>query len=296
MDTLVKQWLNYLSHERAYSPATVLAYDRDMQLFLTLIKDHVGNTKNIIFALSLQDFRSILASLHRRNYAPATVSRFISSLQSFFTYTQIHHGLSQPHVHSLNTPKQAKILPKALTVNQIMTVLDYIQNDHPLPWIGLRNRALVSLLYGSGLRISEALSLTQKDLKQTTHLRIRGKGKKDRLVPLLPLTIKDLKAYKKICPYGRHNNDPLFYGERGACLQPSVFFKVLKNIQAIKGLPDLSAHVMRHSFASHLLQNGGDLRTIQDLLGHESLRTTQRYTSLDKEKLRRVYEKTHPQT
>jgi integrase/recombinase XerC len=221
----------------------------------------------------------------------ATNARAVASLRSFYRYLQRHYGIENPAALTLRAPRRSPPLPKAVSVKESLAAVQMIADYQQEPWVGLRDRTLLGLLYGAGLRISEALNLTRGDLAGET-LRIRGKGNKERLVPLLPAVKNALEEYLAACPW---QSEIVFYGLRGKRLQPAVFSKQLRILRNAIGLPESTTpHAFRHSFATHLLAEGGDLRSIQELLGHSSLTTTQRYTKVDTERLLSAYSLAHP--
>ena len=196
----------------------------------------------------------------------------------------------------MRSPKQPKSLPKPLTDRQALKITTADAQLAEEPWIAARNAAVLALLYGCGLRISEALNLTPADLTTGTRsLRVTGKGNKMRIVPLLPMVLEAVEAYSKLCPYHVAPNEPLFLGARGGKLQPAIIQREMQKLRGALGLPDnATPHALRHSFATHLLAGGGDLRTIQELLGHASLSTTQIYTGVDTARLLEIYDNAHP--
>ncbi|MEZ5648523.1 MAG: tyrosine-type recombinase/integrase [Alphaproteobacteria bacterium] len=199
----------------------------------------------------------------------------------------------------IRSPKIPHTVPKPLTAFDAFKVIEEVGHGHEAAWIKLRNIAVLTLLYGCGLRISEALQLNRKDVVRSDSLMIHGKGGKDRLVPVLPAVTKAIEAYLAICPYGERpdkpGGGPLFYGERGKRLAAGIVQREMRSLRITLGLPETATpHALRHSFATHLLSAGGDLRTIQELLGHASLSTTQRYTAVDAEALIKVYNQAHP--
>jgi integrase/recombinase XerC len=196
----------------------------------------------------------------------------------------------------VRSPKQPKSLPKPLSDKQAITAVSNESQLHDEPWIAARDAAVMTLLYGCGLRISEALDLTPADVRTgTTTLRITGKGNKTRLVPLLPVVFEAVAKYRQLCPIHLDEGEPLFRGSRGGKLQPAIIQRAMQKLRGAFGLPETATpHALRHSFATHLLAGGGDLRTIQELLGHASLSTTQVYTGVDASRLLEVYDRAHP--
>ena len=294
---LVAEFIAYVRDVRGFSAHSVMAYEGDITQFLDFLTQHQGElpTLQILASLDLTTFRSWLSQRASLSFSAGSNARALSSLRSFYRYLHRTHGVENTAIALIRSPKRAKRLPRALPVNQSLDAISLIETLHPEPWVGLRDRALLGLLYGCGLRIGEALSLTREALHATNFLRIRGKGNKERLVPLLPAIKAALAEYAHACPYGEQTRDPLFYGLRGGVLQAAVFRRQLAQLRPLIGLPDdASPHAFRHSFATHLLAEGGDLRSIQELLGHAHLSTTQHYTAVDTARLLAAYKSAHP--
>jgi integrase/recombinase XerC len=291
-------WLDWLTHTKSYSRHTLTAYTIDMRHFMGFLQRHAGAevTITILKGLTLRDFRSWLASRHGENFTAASTARALSVVRGFFRYLHKQDLFENPAVFHVRTPKLPKSLPKALSADQALFSLASVGANHKQEWVQLRDMALLTLLYGCGLRIGEALSLTASDLPEgALSLMLTGKGNKQRMVPLLPQVHEAIAAYKKACPYTLSAKEPLFRGVRGKALQPALFQKEIAHLRSALGLPDSATpHAFRHSFATHLLAEGGDLRTIQELLGHTDLSTTQRYTKVDHERLLSAYQKAHP--
>jgi integrase/recombinase XerC len=213
-------------------------------------------------------------------------------LRSFFKFLNRHQFIANGEISKVKTPKLAKPIPKAIDKIDIDSITDLIKEFSKTDWTIKRDLALLTLIYGSGLRISEALSITSNHLDGSGVLIITGKGGKQRMVPILPITKQKIDEYLAIMPHKINGNDPIFLGLRGKKYQPASFEKLIQNIREYLSLPStITPHSFRHSFATHLLENGGDLRTIQELLGHSSLSTTQRYTKVDKKRLLEVYQR-----
>jgi integrase/recombinase XerC len=294
----VAAWLDWLGGRKAFSKHTVIAYSIDIRHFMAFINRHAGGEVSVAILkdLSLRDFRSWLAARHAEDFTATSTARALSVVRGFFRYLEKNNVLENPAVHHVRTPKLPKSLPKALSEDQSMAALDMVGAEHKEEWTQLRDVALLTLIYGCGLRIGEALALTPSQLPDgAATLTLTGKGNKQRMVPLLPQVHEAIAAYRKICPYGLAAKEPLFRGTRGKPLQPAIFQKEIRNLRGALGLPDSATpHAFRHSFATHLLASGGDLRTIQELLGHADLSTTQRYTKVDHERLLSAYQKAHP--
>ncbi len=292
-----QKFLAWLAHERRASPLTVEAYGRDTAGFLGFLTFHLGAEPDLaaLAGLRAADLRAWLAREAREGKGNATRSRHLSAVRSFFRWAARHHGVSNPQVKLLAAPRAKKPLPKALTVSEAREVTDDIAEMTDTSAAQARDIALFALLYGSGLRIAEALALNVGDVpKGEGALRVTGKGSKQRLVPVLPAVRRALAELLKLHP-DHAPGAPLFLGIRGERLNPGVAQRTLRNFRRLHGLPEhATPHALRHSFATHLLAGGADLRSIQDLLGHASLSTTQRYTAVDTAQLMDVWQRTHP--
>nr|WP_210276845.1 MULTISPECIES: tyrosine recombinase XerC [unclassified Rhizobium] len=291
-------WLENLARERRLSEHTLDAYERDTRQFLTFMTGHLGGPTTLrdIEALRPADFRAFLAARRKEGSGARSVARNLAGIRSFLRHLEKKGLVNAAGACAVRSPKQPKSLPKPLSDRQAITV---VSNDAQLqdePWIAARDAAVMTLLYGCGLRISEALDLTPADIKAgTTTLRITGKGNKTRLVPLLPIVFEAVEKYRQLCPIHLEDGEPLFRGARGGKLQPAIIQRAMQKLRSAFGLPETATpHALRHSFATHLLAGGGDLRTIQELLGHASLSTTQVYTGVDASRLLEVYDRAHP--
>lgn len=294
----VAGWLDWLANGKAFSKHTLTAYLIDIRHFLHFTNRHAGEEVRLatLKGLALRDFRSWLASRHGENFTASSTARAVSVVRGFFRYLEKQNLLENPAAQHIRTPKLGLRLPKALSEDQSIAALDSVGSDHKQEWVQLRDVALLTLIYGCGLRIGEALAITPSQLPEgVATLTLTGKGNKQRMVPVLPQIHEAIAAYKKLCPFTLGAKEPLFRGARGGPLQPAIFQKEIRNLRAALGLPDSATpHAFRHSFATHLLASGGDLRTIQELLGHADLSTTQRYTKVDHERLLSAYQKAHP--
>ena len=280
---LIAQWQSWLLNERRYSPHTLDAYSRDLSGFFDFAAEHLGKVPETadLAKLEVRDFRAYLSQRAARHIDKSSLARELSTLKNFFKWLARYDILRNPALSVIRTPRRAKVLPKALEVNDTFNVIDEAQNLASNSWQGLRDTAIFTLLYGCGLRISEALSLNVGDIGNNDFLRIKGKGNKERIVPLLPVVVENINKYLAECPYQPKQGEPLFLGARGDRLVPRIIQRQMQKIRAYLGLPDnLTPHALRHSFATHLLAEGTDLRSIQELLGHASLTTTQRYTDV----------------
>lgn len=290
----LKDWLDWLGGERGASTHTLAAYRRDLIAFFTFLTEHFGEppTLDHLRTLSLQDFRSWL-SFDLREHAKSSSARALSAIRAFYAWGERQGGFSNPALALVRTPRQKAPVPKALSIGESLDLLEGAE-DQRAPWIEKRDNAVLLLLYGAGLRIGEALGLTRNAAGSST-LRIKGKGGKERLVPLLPVVEAALKDYLSHCPFDEGPKGPLFFGERGKRLSPRLIQLRIERLRRQLGLPETATpHALRHSFATHLLAGGGDLRTIQELLGHASLSTTQRYTKIDAASLLATYRAAHP--
>lgn len=292
------RWLEALAGERRLSENTLEAYERDTRQFLTFLTGHIGGPAAIsdIRELRPADLRAFLAHRRKQGSGPRSLGRHLAGLRSFLRYLEKRGLVNAAGAGAIRSPKQPKSLPKPLSGSQALTVVSNEAQMHEEPWIAARNAAVLTLLYGCGLRISEALDLTPADFgNKTAALRVTGKGNKTRLVPLLPAVAEAVATYSKLCPYHLEEAEPLFRGARGGKLQPAIIQREMQRLRSALGLPDSATpHALRHSFATHLLGGGGDLRTIQELLGHASLSTTQVYTGVDAARLLDVYDRAHP--
>ena len=244
--------------------------------------------------LSVRDFRGYIADRAAHYKDKATLARNISTLKNFFKWLNRQKIIENSAIGVISAPKLPKVLPRALEIDDTLRVIGEIGKKEKKAWQGLRDTAVLTLLYGCGLRISEALSLNFEDIKyRNDFLRIKGKGNKERIV--LPVICDNINAYLSECPYRLKDGDALFVGARGERLSPRIIQRQLEKLRVSLGLPDtLTPHALRHSFATHLLAEGTDLRSIQELLGHASLTTTQRYTDVQIETLKKEYRQAHP--
>ncbi|MDR6819481.1 integrase/recombinase XerC [Neorhizobium sp. 2083] len=293
-----REWLESLASERRLSENTLDAYERDSRQFLTFLTTHLGGPTRIadIHTLRPADLRAFLASRRREGSGARSLGRHLAGLRSFLRYLERKGLVNAAAAGAIRAPKQPKSLPKPLTDRQALNLVTTGAQLQEEPWIAARDAAVLTLLYGCGLRISEALGLKPHDLTPgATTLRITGKGGKTRLVPLLQIVFDAVEAYRKLCPYHLEAEKPLFRGARGGPLQPAIVQREMQKLRSAFGLPETATpHALRHSFATHLLAGGGDLRTIQELLGHASLSTTQVYTGVDSSRLLDVYDRAHP--
>ena len=290
-------WLGNLKEVRNLSDNTLISYKHDVKSFLEFINTHTGSEVSIKYLndMKISDFRSFLSYLRNKDISSTSIARIISSLKSFFNYLLNTNLIESTVVQSLRTPKQKKSLPRPISSELAIETIKHAQDMEKEKWIGMRNKSILMLLYGCGLRISEALNLNFEDINENDYLIIKGKGNKERMVPLMDYVKNDIENYIHECPKNFMKDDPLFVGKRLDRLSPRIIQYVLEKIRHNLSLPETATpHALRHSFATHLLDSGGDLRTIQELLGHSSLSTTQKYTKVETEKLYDAYSKTHP--
>jgi integrase/recombinase XerC len=293
-----ENWLKSLAGERRLSAETVEGYERDTRQFLHFLTGHGGGPPGIadIRALRPADLRGFLASRRNSGAGPRTLARGLAGIRSLLRFLEKRGLVNAAGAAALRAPKQPKSLPKPLTLVDARRVVSPVEQLADEPWIAARNAAILTLLYGLGLRISEALGLKGGDLQPgEAILRVTGKGNKTRLVPVLPLAIQAVAEYRKLCPYHLAAGGLLFRGAKGGPLNPAILQREMAKLRSALNLPDTATpHALRHSFATHLLGRGGDLRTIQELLGHASLSTTQIYTGVDSARLLDIYEAAHP--
>ena len=290
----------WLDHQRALAGAaenTVKAYQTDVLGFLGFMTTHNGEAQGLgpIARVTVRDMRAWMAHERGRGVGARSLARSLSAVKSFYRWLSEREGFEPTAVLSTRAPKFQRKLPRPLEVQAASDMIDRVELQSSEPWIAARDTAVVTLLYGCGLRISEALGLTGADVPLPEVLRIVGKGGKERIDPVIAPARDAVAAYVKLCPYPCSNHEPIFRAVRGGVLSPRVIQKVMEQSRMQLGLPATATpHAMRHSFATHLLAAGGDLRTIQELLGHASLSTTQAYTAVDAAHLMSVYARAHP--
>lgn len=292
-------WLDQLSDERRLSDKTLVAYERDLRQFLRFLTGHLGGAPAIrdIADLRPADFRGFLASRRRQGVQSRSLARGLAGIRSFLKFLERRGEVNAAASAAVRPPRQARSLPKPVSARDAVDITSGDLAMESEAWIEARNAAVLTLLYGCGLRISEALSLTGKMAPKpgTRTMRIVGKGRKERIVPILPAVCEAVEHYLKLCPYAVNADGPLFLGARGGPLNPRLIQLAMAKLRGALGLPETATpHALRHSFATHLLAGGGDLRTIQELLGHASLASTQIYTEIDSAHLLSAYDKAHP--
>jgi integrase/recombinase XerC len=294
----IREWQHSLRYRRHLSASTLIAYTNDLHLFCRFLVKHTGKPPEIrtLQEARPEDIRAFLAWLREQEHQRSSINRHLCGIRRFLRYLHQQGVLGNSRLFGIRGARNSPPLPRALEQQDINVILKALETIPSPDWVSLRDRALLMLLYGAGLRIGEALALNQRDWPQGNNpLRVTGKGSKQRLVPLLPAVRTAVEEYRHRSPMHGNGDTPLFIGEKGKRLWPQVYNRRLQEIRLQYGLPDFaSSHAFRHSFATHILQNGGDLRAIQELLGHESLATTSRYTAVDAEHLRRVHRAGHP--
>jgi integrase/recombinase XerC len=295
-------WLVHLGAERRMSPKTLEAYQRDAGQLLAFLAEHLGGAPTLkqLSKVTPQDVRAFMAARRAGGAGGRSLMRTLAGARSFARFLERNGKGNVAALMAVRAPKVAKTLPKPLaaTAAKRMTETDLRAGEEREPWVLARDAAALALLYGSGLRISEALGLTPRDIPApdtSDTLIVNGKGGKSRMVPVLPQILRMIAQYMLLCPYELPPERPLFVGTRGGPLSPRILQLTMERLRGALGLAESATpHALRHSFATHLLARGGDLRAIQELLGHASLSTTQIYTAVDSERLLEVYRNTHP--
>jgi integrase/recombinase XerC len=290
--SLIEKFSRYIQAERGYSLHTLNSYKTDILYFLEFISKEKAKilSKSDLESLNIYDFRLWL-SQRMEDHNNASNARGLASLRAFFRFLNENNFLKNREIEKIKTPKIAKPVPKAVELVDIEKIFAAISQIRKNTWEVKRDQALLSLLYGCGLRISEALGVSKKSLENSQILTVTGKGKKQRMVPLLPLVSKRIDEYLNCCPFSISEDGGIFISKLGKAYSRYDFDHLIKNLRRLLNLSEtITPHSFRHSFATHLLESGGDLRSIQELLGHENLSTTQRYTKIDKSRLLSVYE------
>ncbi|MHA1569248.1 MAG: tyrosine recombinase XerC [Alphaproteobacteria bacterium] len=292
-------WRDWLAYERRAAANTITAYEYEIAGFLGFISAHLGGRVGLddLAALRPADFRAWMADRAGHNLHASSIARALSPVRGFFRYLDRAGLVKNAAVSAVRTPKRPQSLPKPLDRDDALRLLDAASSANKTDWMARRDVAVLTLLYGCGLRIDEALGLDIRDapVGDSETMRVTGKGSKERLVPVLPAVREAIADYLEANPFGRAPGDPLFRGARGGRLSARMVQGLVAALRRRLDLPATATpHALRHSFATHLLAGGGDLRTIQELLGHASLSTTQRYTAIDAERMLAVYEDAHP--
>ncbi len=296
---LFAQWIAHLRDERRFSPNSVEAYERDVAAFLDFLQDHLGGAPGAreLSELEPRDLRAYLA--HRRQGHDAlsdrSISRALAAIRSFYRFLERRCSIANARLALVRGPKLKAALPRPVSEAGARALIADARETASQDWIGARDAALLTLLYATGLRISEALALKGADHPLPDMLRVRGKAGKQRLVPVLAAAREAVDRYVALCPFDLANEASLFRATRGGPMTARMAQALMAELRVRLGLPSSATpHALRHAFATHLLTNGGDLRAIQDLLGHESLSTTQRYTSVETKKILQSYRRAHP--
>ena len=299
----IEGWLHHLGAERRLSPKTLEAYRRDVLQFLAFLADHLGGAPSLheLASLTPADVRAFLAARRAKAIGSRSLMRALAGMRAFARYLERSGKGKVGALAAVRAPKVGKTLPRPLPVEAAkdMADPDSAAGDGREPWIHARDAAVLALLYGCGLRISEALGLKRAGFGANEAfidvLTVMGKGRKERMVPLLPAVAKLVADYIALCPFDLPEQGPLFVGAKGGALSPRLVQLAMARLRGALGLPETATpHALRHSFATHLLARGGDLRSIQELLGHASLATTQIYTAVDAERLIEAYRSAHP--
>lgn len=301
LKTAVESWLAHLRHERGACDNTREAYARDVRQFLAFLKGHLQHTPCLgdLGRLDAKTVRAFLAARRKEGAVSRSLSRTLSALRMFFRWLEAQDTLKNRTISRIALPKVPHGVPKPLNVQTAAKVVGAAEAEPADGWIAARDQAVMMLLYGCGLRISEALGLTarQAPIDGRDVMMIKGKGGRERMVPALPIVSEAITRYVAMCPYPINPDGPLFLGARGGPLSPRLIQLAMARMRAGLNLPDTATpHALRHSFATHLLSAGADLRQIQELLGHASLSTTQIYTEVDMKRLLSVYDNAHPRS
>ena len=293
----LEEWLTSIKALNSAADNTIEAYRTDLLGYLAFITTHFGDATGLapLKLVKVTDMRAWMAHERGRGVSPRSLARSLSAVKSFYRWLAERDGFDPTVILSARTPRFQKKLPRPLAEDAARAMIETVELQSEKRWVAERDAAVITLLYGCGLRISEALSLTGADVPLPEVMRIIGKGNKERIVPVIEAARTAVARYLRACPHPLEPDAPLFRAVRGGPLRPRAIQKVMEAARMQLGLPATATpHALRHSFATHLLSAGGDLRAIQELLGHASLSTTQAYTSVDTARLMEVYDKTHP--
>ncbi len=296
----IEAWLHHLDRDRGLADLTLEAYARDLAQFIAFLASHLGHQPSLgdLQRIDIRTIRAFMAARRKAGAASRSLARQMSALRAFHHYLEREGLIKSRVILAVASPKIPHSVPKPLTIDKALSVVA----DNPftdVDWIAARDIAVLTLLYGSGLRISEALGIARRDapIGGRDVLRVTGKRDKERLVPVLAVTREAIERYLRLCPYPLEPDEPMFRGAKGGELSPRIIQLLMERLRDSLGLPDTATpHALRHSFATHLLGSGADLRQIQELLGHASLSTTQVYTEVDRARLIEVYDKAHPRS
>ncbi|HUF57432.1 MAG TPA: tyrosine recombinase XerC [Thermohalobaculum sp.] len=293
---LMRRWLDQLSAVRGRSDKTVEAYRRDVAGYLGFLGDHLGGPAGpaTLGEVTLADLRAWMAAERARGLSARSLARRLSAVRSFYRWLEAAEGIDCTAIQIVQSPKVPARLPRPVAADSARALIDAV-GDAPEPWIAARDQAALTLIWGAGLRIAEALSLRQRDAPLGQTLRVRGKGGRERELPVLPAARDAVERYRALLPHAPGPDAALFLGARGGPLGPRILQKAMAGARMALGLPaSATPHALRHAFATQLLAAGGDLRAIQELLGHASLSSTQIYTEVDEARLLEVYDRAHP--
>ncbi len=292
----MQRWLEG-AQVQGKSPKTIEAYRRDVGGFLGFLSNYHGGDigLNSLAAISVRDMRAWMAHERGRGLSARSLARALSAVKGFYGWLNAEQGVDNAAVASMRGPRVKPSLPRPVAKDDAREMLAMVDVQHKEAWVGARDMAVLLLLYGCGMRISEALGLNRADAPLPEVLRITGKGGKERILPVLPVAREGVEAYLRACPHDLPADGPLFIGVRGRRLGARAIQKLMLGLRGQLGLPaSATPHALRHSFATHLLEAGGDLRSIQALLGHASLSSTQVYANLDQTRLMEIYNRSHP--
>lgn len=297
----LRVWIAHLETERRFSPKSLEAYRRDVAQFLGFLVNHLGTEPSLgdLGALAPQDLRAYLAHRRAEGLADRSVMRALAAIRSFYNWLDRRCGVANARIRLVRGPRLRATLPRPVSEIDAAAMLDEALEPESTganaDWIAARDAAVLTLLYAAGLRISEALGLKGGDRPLPRTLRITGKGGKERIAPILDAARDAVERYAALCPYTLDRDAPLFRGARGGELSPRIIQERVAQLRARLSLPESTTpHALRHAFATHLLANGGDLRVIQELLGHESLSTTQKYAGVEAARVFDAYRSAHP--
>jgi integrase/recombinase XerC len=293
----LREWLNHQKSLKGSAENTITAYTGDVTEFLAFITAHKGEPQGLgaLSKITISDMRAWMANSRSTDVGPRSLARKLSAVKVFYRWLAAREGFEPTAVLLTRSPKFTKKLPRPLAIDAAHDMIETVEMQSLEPWVAARDTAVVTLLWGCGLRISEALGLKGIDTPLPKVMRIMGKGGKERIVPVVDAARNAVDAYVKSCPHKLQDDGPLFCGVRGGVLSPRAIQKAMASARMQLGLPATATpHALRHSFATHLLNAGGDLRTIQELMGHASLSTTQAYTAIDTARLLDVYDSAHP--
>ena len=293
----LQHWLETQKSLKGASENTLKAYNADTVDFIAFMTEYKSEAQGLaaLSRITTRDMRAWMAATRGSDVGARSLARKLSAVKSFYRWLAEREGFEPTAVLTIRAPKFQKKLPRPLAQDAAKAMIETVELQTPHAWVAARDSAVLTLLYGCGLRISEALGLTGADVPLPQTLRIVGKGGKERVVPVLPAAREAVESYLKLCPHPLEPSAPLFRGIRGGALNPRAVQEGMAKARMQLGLPATATpHAMRHSFATHLLSAGGDLRAIQELLGHASLSTTQAYTAVDTARLMEVYDRAHP--